>query len=62
MLLRMARIHLRRLMRARKKLEDARQERDNAIREAYASGETQKDIARIAGLSQQRVAQIVAER
>ena len=57
----MARADLRRVFQARRKLEQAHKERDDAIRAAYASGETQGDIARIAGLSQQRVAQIVKE-
>ena len=57
----MARIDLRRVAKARRKLEAAIVERDEAIRAACASGETQRDVAKVAGLSQQRVAQICAE-
>ena len=56
----MARVDLRRVARARRQLEQAIKERDDAIRAAVASGETYRDVARMAGLSHQRVAQIVA--
>ena len=55
----MARIDLRRVAKARRKLEAATAERDSMIYAAYLSGETQRDIAKVAGLSQQRVSQIV---
>ena len=56
---RMAMVHLRRVAACRQRLEEVRQARDDAIREAYANGETQRDIARYAGISHQRVQQIV---
>lgn len=55
----MAMHHLRRVAACRKKLEEAQHNRDEAIREAWASGETQRDIAKYAGISHQRVQQIV---
>lgn len=57
---RMAMVHLRRVAACAQKLEDVRQDRDDAIREAYASGETMRDIAKHAGMSHQRVQQIVS--
>lgn len=57
---RMAMAHLRRVAACRDKLEEVRLNRDEAIIEAYMSGETQRDIARYAGISHQRVQQIVA--
>ncbi len=39
--------------------EDLRQERDEAIRTAYGEGLPMKAIARIMGMSHQRVSQIV---
>lgn len=59
-ILRMARVDLRRVAKARRQLENAVKERDDAIRAAVASGETYRDVARMAGVSYQRVAQIVA--
>ena len=55
----MAQSHLRRVTECSAKLEEARQARDEAIREAWLSGEIYRDIAEAAGLSHQRVAQIV---
>lgn len=55
----MARIDLQRVARCRRKLEAVYRERDEAIRAAVASGETHRDVAAVAGLSHQRVTQIV---
>ena len=55
----MARADLERVERATRLVAEALAERDNAIRAAHASGETYKDIALRAGLSYQRIAQIV---
>lgn len=57
----MARKHLRRVTAFAKKLEQARLDRDQAIREAWNAGETYRDIGRSAGLSHTRVQQIVME-
>lgn len=57
----MARAHLRRVERAAMRLETARAERDAAIRAAYSSGETLRDIAAVAKIGHQRVYQIVKE-
>lgn len=57
-----ARADLRRVAKARRLLDEALDERDAAIRDAVASGETYRDVARMAGLSHQRVAQIVQGR
>jgi len=59
MLFGMARHDLDRVAACSKKLEEAREDRDAAIRVAWASGETYRDIAQAAHLSHQRVAQIV---
>lgn len=56
----MAQADLRRVERARKHVLEAREELENAIRDAVASGETYRDVAARAGMSHQRVAQIVA--
>jgi DNA-binding NarL/FixJ family response regulator len=55
----MARTDLRRVARARKELDKALAERRASILAAVASGETYRDVARMAGISHQRVAQIV---
>jgi alkylated DNA nucleotide flippase Atl1 len=47
--------------RAKRQLEEARAELHAAIKAAVASGETYRDVARMAGLSHQRVSQIVKE-
>jgi len=60
-LVNMARVDLRRVAKARRRLEAALKERDDAILAAVASGETYRDVARIAGLSFQRIAQIVSK-
>lgn len=57
----MARIHLRRCATCRRDLEKARASLHEAIIAAVDSGEAQGDVARFAGLSQQRVSQIVQE-
>ena len=57
----MARHHLRRVAACAHKLEEAQHDRDQAIFEAWQSGETQRDIARYAGISHQRVQQIIAK-
>jgi hypothetical protein len=41
--------------------ERLRQERDEAIRAAHAAGMTVREIARLAGVSHQRVHQVVSE-
>ena len=51
---------LRRVRRAKRLLEAALVERDNAICAAWDSGESMRDIAKDAGLSPSRVQQIVA--
>ena len=56
----MAMHHLRRVAACRRKIQEAMRDRDEAIREAYASGETQRDIAKYAGITHQRVQQIVS--
>lgn len=58
----MARVDLRRVANARRRLEAAMRERDDAIRAAVASGETYRDVARMAGVSHQRVSQIVRQK
>lgn len=58
-LLLMARSHLRKVKECAEKMEEVREARDAAIREAWLSGEIYRDIAEAAGLSHQRVAQIV---
>ena len=57
----MAQADLRRVERCRQQLEDARAGLHQAIRDAVASGETYRDVAKLAGISHQRVAQIVKE-
>jgi hypothetical protein len=51
--------HAKALARAAARYVDAKAARDAAIREASASGMTYRAIAEIAGLSHQRIAQIV---
>ena len=58
---RMAMIHLRRIEACRAKIQASMRERDEAIREAWAQGETMRDIAKYAGMSHQRVQQIIRE-
>lgn len=57
----MAMSDLRRVQRCAHKLEETRQDLKDAIRQAHQSGETYRDIARYAGMSHQRIAQIVNE-
>lgn len=57
----MAQVDLRRVERCREHLERARDELQQAIRDAVASGETYRDVAERAKMSHQRVAQIVTE-
>lgn len=58
----MAQSDLRRVERAARNAAKARDELRVAILLAHDAGETMSDIARAAGLSRQRVSQIVAER
>ena len=58
----MAQADLRRIARATRRIEAALEERDNAICTAWDSGESMRDIAKVAGLSPSRVQQIVAAR
>ena len=58
----MAQADLRRVRQARLRLESALTERENAICVAWDSGESMRDIAKVAGLSASRVQQIVAKR
>jgi hypothetical protein len=58
----MAKSDLRRVQRAMSRCKDADQELRDAIIDAKASGETYRDIAEAAGLSHQRVWQIVNQR
>lgn len=55
----MARSDMRRVAQARRNRETAQAEFEASIKAAVASGETYRDVARMAGLSHQRVAQIV---
>ena len=57
----MAQKHLRRVKQKAEAVAHAEEERDAAIRDAYESGETFRDIAAWAGLSHQRIHQIVRE-
>jgi DNA-directed RNA polymerase specialized sigma24 family protein len=57
----MARADMRRVSAARRQLRQTRDEFKAAIRAAVASGETYRDVARMAGISHQRVHQIVHE-
>lgn len=57
----MAKADLRRVERACKRVIDAREELHAAIVAAAASGETYRDIAEAAGMSHQRVGQIVKQ-
>lgn len=57
----MARIHLRRVAACRRELDKVRVALHEAIVAAVDSGEAQADVARFAGLSQQRVSQIVQD-
>ncbi|MER3405318.1 MAG: hypothetical protein C4289_09310, partial [Chloroflexota bacterium] len=54
--------HLREVERLARKAAEARAALIAAIMAAYESGETYSDIARAAGLTRQRIAQIVAAR
>ncbi len=56
-----ARADLRRVERARQKLEDGRVELTVAIIVAWRSGESYADIGRAAQMSKQRVGQIIKE-
>lgn len=58
----MAQADLRRVERAARRAAEAREELRVAMRLAHAAGETMSDIARVAGVSRQRVSQILAER
>ena len=53
---------LKRVERAARKADDAREELRHAIEQARAAGETLDDIGRAAGLSRQRISQILQER
>ena len=55
----MAKADLRRVRRCAGKLRESRADLEESIRAAHASGETYRDIAEAAGLSHQRVWQIV---
>lgn len=55
----MARHHLGRVAACAEKIKEVYENRDEAILEAWESGETYRDIAKAAGISHQRVAQIV---
>lgn len=55
----MAQKDLRRVARARDQVEQAEKERVDAIVAARRSGETLRDIAEVAGLSHQRIHQIL---
>ncbi len=55
------RADLRRVERARRKLEDGRVELTVAIIQAWRSGESYADIGRAAQMSKQRVGQIIKE-
>lgn len=57
----MAQADLRRVERCRRQVDHSRSDLHRAIKEAVASGETYRDVAKAAGLSHQRVAQIVKE-
>lgn len=57
----MAQADLRRVERCRHQLNAARESLHRAIKDAVASGETYRDVAKVAGLSHQRIAQIVKE-
>lgn len=57
----MARIDLRRVAACRRALEKSRAELHASIVAAVDSGESQSDVARFAGYSQQRISQIVNE-
>lgn len=59
---RMSQADLRRVAQQRRAIEKARLGMEAAIRDARASGETYRDIAEAAGLSYQRVWQIVNDR
>lgn len=52
---------MRRVGQAKRDLRQARDEFKAAIRAAVASGETYRDVARMAGISHQRIHQIVHE-
>ena len=57
----MAQTDLRRVERCKQQLDEAREMWKLAIRDAVASGETYKDVAEYAGVSYQRIGQIVNE-
>lgn len=56
-----ARSDLRRVAACKRQMDESRAALRAAIRDAVNSGETYRDVARMAGLSHQRVAQIVHE-
>ena len=58
----MARVDLRRVQRAAQRVRECRDELEAAIEAASASGETYRDIALAAGMSHQRVGQIIHKR
>lgn len=58
----MARADLRRVSRAAQRVQSSRAELEEAIVAAASSGETYRDIAQAAGVSYQRVGQIVKEK
>lgn len=57
----MARADMRRVAQAKRDLERCRSDFIEAIKAAVASGETYRDVARMAGISHQRVHQVVHE-
>jgi hypothetical protein len=57
----MARADLDRVRRAAQRLAEARNEMEAAIRAARDSGETYQDIADVAGLSRQRIQQMIGK-
>jgi hypothetical protein len=56
-----ARADMRRVAQAKRDLERCRAAFVDAIKDAVASGETYRDVARMAGISHQRVGQIVKD-
>jgi catalase (peroxidase I) len=57
----MARADMRRIAQCKRELETSRLAFLEAIKAAVASGETYRDVGRMAGLSHQRIHQIVTE-